>query len=82
MTQRGLIFIFWVKKLTFFVTKQTLTKTVRTTWIFYVSGKNNCFFLIETFLQQKTDKDLARVGDKACNHLTGGGKADVLPEKR
>ena len=39
-------------------------------------------FSSETFLQQKTEKDLARVGDKACDHLTGGGKADVLPEKR
>ena len=39
-------------------------------------------FSSETFLQQKTDKDLARVGDKARDHLTGGGKADVLPEKR
>ena len=44
--------------------------------------KITVFFLIETFLQQKTEKDLARVGDKACDHLTGGGKADVLPEKR
>ena len=36
-------------------------------------------FSSETFLRRKTEKDLARVGDKACDHLTGGGKADVLP---
>ena len=28
------------------------------------------------------DKNLARVGDKACNHFAGSSKADMLPEKK
>jgi len=38
--------------------------------------------LVPSLFLQNGSHNLARVGDKARDHLTGGGKADVLPRSQ